>query len=58
MRFANVMLATVVFSALAGAALAKNVEPAGLRHAPRLETIALSRTWLWQPSMRRVASAH
>ena len=58
MRFANLLFATVLLSAVAGAAVAKNVEPAGLRNAPRIETITLSRTWLWQPSMRRVASAH
>jgi hypothetical protein len=58
MRFANLMFATVLLSAVAGAAVAKNVEPAGLRHAPRIESISLNRMWLWQPSMRRVASAH
>jgi hypothetical protein len=59
MRFANLMFATVILSAVAGAAMAKNAEPAGLRSAPpRIETISLSKTWLWQPSMRRVAAAH
>lgn len=58
MRFANLMFATMLLSAVAGAAVAKSVEPAGLRSAPRIETISLSRVWLWQPSMRRVASAH
>lgn len=58
MRFANLMFVTVILSAVAGAAFAKTGETAGMRAAPRLETIALSGTWLWQPSMRRVASAH
>jgi len=58
MRFANVLCATMLLFALAGAAVANTIEPAGLRNTPRIETISLSKTWLWQPSMRRVASAH
>lgn len=58
MRFANLMFATVILSAVAGAAVAKSVEPVGLRATPRIETIALNGAWLWQPAMRRVASAH
>ncbi len=58
MRFANLMFASVLLSAIAGAALAQNTDGLGIKSAPRIETVATNVTWLWQPTVRRVASAH
>ncbi|MFX8608770.1 hypothetical protein ABTM33_18830, partial [Acinetobacter baumannii] len=52
MRIANVIFASLIVSAMFGAAIANSGE-AGWR--PRVERSALntSKTWLWQPAMRR-----
>lgn len=55
MRFANLMFATLLLSAVAGAALAsteERVSPA----AAGAESLKTSVMWLWQPQMRRIAT--
>lgn len=56
MRFANVLIASMLISAAFGTALARHVDQAA--STPRAELLSPAFTWLWQPPLRRTASAH
>lgn len=57
MRFANLMFATILLSAVAGAAVAQSEHRTGSVPAASGDNLTTSLTWLWQPPMRRIASA-
>lgn len=56
MRFANILIASMIISAACGTALARHGDQA--LTAPRTELLSPAFTWLWQPPIRRMASAH
>ncbi|MDX2205336.1 MAG: hypothetical protein NW223_21490 [Hyphomicrobiaceae bacterium] len=52
MRFANLICATIIVSALFGAAIAQGGDR---RPAIERSSVTPAVTWLWQPAMRRAA---
>ena len=54
MRIANVIFASVIVSAMFGAAIANGGE-AGWRPRAERSEINTAKTWLWQPAVRRAA---
>lgn len=57
MRFANVLIASMLISAAFGTALARHADQTASTPA-RAELLSPAFTWLWQPPLRRTASAH
>lgn len=56
MRFANVLIVSMLISAAFGSALARHADQT--TSAPRAELLSPAFTWLWQPPIRRTASAY